>query len=137
MHISCLQATLLAGENSDLPAASIPPTTGAAVLRMLRAWANRDNKQMPLPTFETVPGATPKQVCWDSRCSRLLTKQLGWRWKASCSSRGRAMQDPSLCAPACLGGVQSAALPASAPMHHRTFFWRALGNTSSSTSITR
>lgn len=38
------------------------PRAGAAVLRMLRAWANRNNKQMPLPTFETTPGATPKQV---------------------------------------------------------------------------
>jgi aminopeptidase N len=40
---------------------SISYQKGAAVLRMLRAWANRSNKQMPLPTFETVPGATPKQ----------------------------------------------------------------------------
>lgn len=35
---------------------------GAAVIRMLRAWANRDNRAMPLPTYETVPGATPSEV---------------------------------------------------------------------------
>lgn len=37
-------------------------TAGAAVLRMLRAWANRDNRELPLPTYETIPGATPAQV---------------------------------------------------------------------------
>lgn len=36
---------------------------GAAVLRMLRAWANRDNRELPLPTYETIPGATHAQVC--------------------------------------------------------------------------
>lgn len=34
---------------------------GAAVLRMLRAWANRDNRELPLPTYETIPGATHTQ----------------------------------------------------------------------------
>ncbi|KAL4447646.1 hypothetical protein ABPG75_004865 [Micractinium tetrahymenae] len=34
---------------------------GGAVLRMLRAWANRDNRELPLPTYETIPGATPAQ----------------------------------------------------------------------------
>ena len=94
---------LLAGETSNLPAACNPPTTGAAVLRMLRAWANRGNKQMPLPTFETVPGATPKQVCPDLGALKFTAfRQLGWRCKASGSSRGRAMKDTQ---PVCSGMV--------------------------------
>lgn len=45
--------------SGGMPAAA----AGAAVLRMLRAWANRDNQELPLPTYETIPGATPAQVC--------------------------------------------------------------------------
>ena len=57
----CRRREQPAAGTHPFPGCSLQPT-GAAVLRMLRAWANRDNKQMPLPTFETVPGATPKQV---------------------------------------------------------------------------
>ena len=61
-----------ASENVD-PGAISPAArpaaaaAGAAVIRMLRAWANRDNRAMPLPTYETVPGATPSEASWHAR----------------------------------------------------------------------